>query len=287
MDEGSNQETKAEARVTALIVSYNNAPALRLCLAALELSQGRETLEIIVIDKGSRDGSELIDSEFPHITVLRLPRNFGNAKALNIGMRTAAAELVFFLVPEVEVKPDTVALLAKQLDDDPDAVAVCPVLDKDDQFYRLPTPQTGRELKHIRITMDGEPVIVEGAAFDAMMARKYFVRGLNFLDEKYGEYWADADLCFQIRRSGRKIVALPRVNGTYTPRPDAFPDNALRLMEADGITGGARYFGKYFGFFAGLMFRFKSILKALFSLRLGLVTAALSGRKVDGTQSEL
>src|SRR3984893_15550073 len=127
MDEGSNQETKTEPRVTALIVSYNNAPALRRCLAALEQSQNRETLEIIVIDKGSRDGSELIDSEFPHITVLRLPRNFANAKALNIGMRTAAAEMVFFLVPEVEVKPDTVALLAKQLDDDPDTCGACAV----------------------------------------------------------------------------------------------------------------------------------------------------------------
>ena len=80
-----DEETKAEPRVTAQIVSYNNAPALRRCLVALELSQGRDTLEIIVIDKGSRDGSELIDSEFPHITVLRLPRNFVLAEGSSSG----------------------------------------------------------------------------------------------------------------------------------------------------------------------------------------------------------
>lgn len=285
MDDLAPQETKP--RVTALVVSYNNVEALRRCLAALELSKGREALEIIVVDKGSRDESSTIDSEFPHITVLRLPRNFGNAKALNIGMRTAAAEFMFFLVPEVEVLPNTVAGLADWLDADPDAVAVCPVLDVEGQFYRLPTPQQGAELEPLRIDTSVAAVPVEGATFDAMMARKYFVRGINFLDEKFGEYWADVDLCFQIRRSGRKIVAIPGLTCTFTPRPERFPDSALKVLEADKVTGGARYFGKYYGFFSGLLFRVKAILKALFSFRLGLFAAAVSGRKVDGTQSEL
>src|SRR5579884_1671887 len=109
MDDVSPQETKTSPRVTAVIPSFNNLDALRRCVAALEQSNPREALEIIVVDKGSRDDSAAIDSEFPNVTVLRLPRNFGNTKALNIGMRTAAGELIFFLVPEVEVTPDTVA----------------------------------------------------------------------------------------------------------------------------------------------------------------------------------
>lgn len=286
MDAAPTQDTKPQPRVTALIVSYYNVEALRRCLAALEKSKGRESLEIIIVDKGSRDGSATIDSEFPHITVLRLPRNFGNAKALNIGMRTAAAELMFFLVPEVEVEPDTVVRLANQLDADADAVAVCPIL-HEDQFYRLPKPADGANLTHIPVPPGAAPVAVEGGAFDAMMARKYYVRGINFLDEKYGEYWADIDLCFQIRRSGKKVLALPDVACVYTPRPERFPQNALKLLEADKITGGARYFSKYYGFVSGLMFRVKQALKALFSFQVGLFTAIVSGRKVDGTQSEL
>lgn len=286
MDDVSKQETKPQPRITALIVSYYDVEALRRCLAALEKSKGREALEIIVVDKGSRDGSATIDSEFPHITVLRLPRNFGNAKALNIGMRTAAAELIFFLVPEVEVQPDTVVQLANRLDADPDAVAVCPVV-HEDQFYRLPAPDNGAVLEPVHIDTAADIVPVEGANLDAMMARKYFVRGINFLDEKYGEYWADVDLCFQIRRSGKKVLALPALTCRYTPRHDKFPENALKLLEADKITGGARYFGKYYGFFKGLMFRLKEVLRVLFSFRLGLFGAILSGRKVDGTQSEL
>lgn len=287
MPDVSLPETKPQPRVTALVVSYTNAPALRRCLTALEQSKNREELEIIVVDKGSHDESPTIDTEFPHVTVLRLPRNFGNAKALNIGMRTAAAELMFFLVPEVEVQPDTLPKLASRLDAEPDAVAVCPVLGKEDQFFGLPTPADGTHLAPLRIDTTQDALPVDGATFDAMMARKYFVRGINFLDEKFGEYWADVDLAFQIRRSGKKILALPNVSCTYTPRRERFPDSALKVLEADRITGAARYFGKYYGFLSGLTFRIKAILGALFSFQLGLFAAALSGRKVDGTQSEL
>ena len=288
MDNAATQETKPQPKVTALVVSYNNVEALRQCIAALEKSKDRENIEIIVVDKGSHDGSATIDSEFPHITVLRLPRNFGNAKALNIGMRTAAAEYMFFLVPEVEVQPDTVVQLANRLDNEADAVAVCPVLTGDDhQFYRLPGPQHGAEFEFVQVNTDAEVVPVEGASFDATMARKYYIRGINFLDEKYGHYWVDVDLCYQIRRSGKKVLGLPRLTCRYTPRPDRFPDSALRLLEADRVTGGSRYFSKYYGFLSGVMYRIKQALRAVGTFRLGLFSAIISGRKVDGTQTEL
>jgi GT2 family glycosyltransferase len=275
-------------RVTAIVFSYNNVEALRTCIAALDRSIARDTLEIIVVDKGSRDGSANIDAEFPHVTMLRLPRNFGTTKALNIATRTAAAELVFFLAPEVEVQPDSVVRLADRLEADSDAAAVCPVLDDGRQFYRLPAPQTGAEIQWIDIDKNASDAVpVEGATFDAMLARKYFVRGINFLDEKYGEYWSDIDLCFQIRRAGKKVLAIRQIRCAYHPRPERFPDNAVRLLEADRLAGAARYFGKYYGFASGLWFRVRSAFKAFFSFRLSLFSAVVSGRKVDGTQSEL
>ncbi len=288
MDAVSAQETKPQPRVTALVVSYNNVEALRRCLTALESSRERETIELMVVDKGSRDGSANIDSEFPNLTMLRLPRNFGTTKALNVGMRTAAAEIVFFLIPEVEVQPDTITELANRLDADSDAVAVCPLLDGD-QFFKLPAPGRGTAFEPLRIPADSaaDTVPVQAANFDAMMARKYFIRGINFLDEKYGEYWADADLCFHIRRAGKKVLALPRVTCAFNPRQEVFPANALKVLEADRMAGAARYFGKHYGFLSGIAIRLKAIFGALFSFRLGLFTAILSGRKVDGTQTEL
>ncbi len=286
MNEVSNEEEQPQVRVTAIVVSFNNVEQLRVCLTALQASQDREALEIIVVDKGSRDGSATIDAEFPNVTVLRLPRNFGNTKALNISMRTAVADLMFFLAPEVTVKPDTIAQLEQQMAADPDAVAVCPVLDTN-QFYRLPTPASGDKLDVVSVDSGEAVVPVEGATFDAMLASKYFIRGINFLDEKYGESWSDVDLCFQIRRSGKKVLAAPAITCLYTPRPDRFPDSALKVLEADRVAGAARYFGKYYGFMSSLMYKLKATLGALFSGRIGLFIALLGSRKVDGTQSEL
>jgi hypothetical protein len=58
-------------------------------------------------------------------------------------------------------------------------------------------------------------------------------------------------------------------------------------MEADRIHGGAVYFGKHYGLVSGFVFRVKSILKALFTFRLGLFVALISGSKIDGSQSEI
>ncbi len=297
-EERPRVETVEEAptpRVSAIIVSYNNAEGLRQCVHSLEASTIRSRLEILVIDKGSRDESPQLDTEFPDITILRLPRNFGTTKALNIAMRTAAADLVFFLAPEVTVEPTTVARLADRLEASEDVVAVCPVLSHDEQFFRLPDPGSGATLAPVHIADtgtlagdgSGEGVEVEGATFDAMMARKYFVRGLNYLDEKYGEFWSDVELAYQIRRAGKKMIVLPSARASYERPVDKYPPGAANLLESDKISGAARYFGKHFGFFSALMFRLKAMFGALFTGRFGLFIGVLSGKKVDGTQSEM
>src|ERR1700723_970241 len=115
-------------KVTALVFSYDSAPALRRCLAALEGSNDRSVIEILVVDCGSHDESAQLDSEFSNVTMLSLPRYFGRPKALNIGTRTSAGEYLLFMTPEVEVLPTTIPSLVAHLESDPETVAVCPLL---------------------------------------------------------------------------------------------------------------------------------------------------------------
>jgi len=278
-------------RVTALIFSYDSAPALRRCLTALEGSNDRASIEILVVDCGSHDESAQLDSEFTGVTMLRLPRYFGRTKALNIGTRTAAGEYLFFMTPEVEVLPTTIPSLVAQLDADPEAVAVCPLLLDTEthmapQFFRLPTPATGIELTDVTVDTTATVFPVEYATFHAFLVRKFFVKGLNYLDERYGDSWADAELCYQIRRVSRKTLVLPQVTALYTPGT-GYAESARTILAADRIHGAAVFFGKHYGFAAGLLFRIKSILKALFTFRLPLFAALLSGGKIDGSQSAI
>jgi len=278
-------------RVTALIFSYDSAPALRRCLTALEGSNDRASIEILVVDCGSHDESAQLDSEFSNITMLRLPRYFGRTKALNIGTRTATGEYLLFMTPEVEVLPTTIPALVAQLEADPEAVAVCPLLIDTEtqlapQFFRLPTPATGLEFTPVTVDKSAQVFPVEYATFHAFLVRKFFVKGLNYLDERYGDSWADAELCYQIRRVSRKTLALPQVTGLYTPGA-AYAESARTILDADSIHGAAVFFGKHYGFATGLFFRIKSTLKALFTFRLGLFAALLSGGKIDGSQSAI
>lgn len=284
------QEEQAPApKVTALIFSYDSAPALRRSLAALEASNDRALIEILVVDCGSHDESPQLDSEFSNLTILRLPRYFGRTKALNIGTRTANGEYLFFLMPQVEVLPTTIPALLARLEADQETVAVCPLLVDTEsrphqQFFRLPTPATGAELIPVEIDKSAQEVAVEYATFDALLVRKYFVKGINYFDERYGEFWPDAELGYQIRRASRRTVVLPQVTALYTPH-SPYSASSRTIFDADRLHGAAVYFRKHYGFLTGLFFRIRSIMKALVTLRLPLFTALVSGTKIDGSQT--
>jgi N-acetylglucosaminyl-diphospho-decaprenol L-rhamnosyltransferase len=285
------QEPAPPPKVTALIFSYDSAPALRRCLTAIEGSNDRSNIEILVVDCGSHDESPQVDSEFSGVTILRLPRYFGRTKAFNIGTRTAAGEYLFFLTPQVEVLPNTIPSLLARLETDSEAVAVAPLLvDTEGQqaaeFFHLPIPQTGIDLRPVVIDKAAQAVSLEYATFQALLVRKYFVKGINYLDERYGEFWSDAELCFQIRRASRQTLALPQITALYTAT-SPYSSSSDTILNADRVHGAAVYFGKHYGFMSGLLFRIKSVLGALFTLRFSLFLALISGSKIDGSQSEI
>jgi GT2 family glycosyltransferase len=278
-------------KVTALVFSYDSAPALRRCLAALEGSNDRASIEILVVDCGSHDESAQLDSEFSSVTMLRLPRYFGRTKALNIGTRTASGEYLLFMTPEVEVLPTTIPSLVAHLESEPETVAVCPILvdtrtQPAEQFFRLPTPATGLDLTPVSVDKTVEVFPIEYATFQAFLVRKFFVKGLNYLDERYGDSWSDAELCYQIRRVSRKTSALPQVTALFTPG-SPYAESARTILAADRVHGAAVFFGKHYGFATGLLVRIKAIFTALFTFRIPLFLALVSGAKIDGSQSAI
>ena len=185
---------------------------LRRCLESIEKSDGRLTLQVIVIDNGSSDGSERLDSEFPHLQWIRLPKNFGLTKALNLGWRASDAPYVYFLHDDTEVEPAGVLRLAEVLDGNPEAAAACPLLvDRDGH----PAPQLGSfppggEWRPAAPVGD-ELVPVEYPRGAALMARIFNIKAIRQIDERYGQFGADADLAAQIRREIGRASCRERV----------------------------------------------------------------------------
>ena len=108
---------------------------------------------------------------------------------------------------------------------------------------------------------------------DAVLIRKHFVRSMNYFDQRFGHYWADADLAMQIRRAGKQILLFPAIRATYHPAPD--PLEGESLASADRVSGAAALVGKYEGTLAALTFRLGAVLSALARFDLG------TGRQTD------
>jgi GT2 family glycosyltransferase len=275
-------------RVSAILVTLNQIEPLKRAVAALERSTDRERLEILVVDLGSDDGTPQLDSEFPAIVMLRLPHNFGATKAMNISTRTAKADFVLYLSPDVEVAPDTVQKLADKLEADPDAAAVCPLLVDEaghpvSRVFKLPTKESLKgEMLPVAIDLEQEPVNVEYPGREAVLVRKQFVKGMNYFDERFGEFWADADLAMQIRRGLKRIRLYPSIKAVK--REDSSPAATKGLLAADRNGGAAALIGKYHGFMAGLGFRIGAIFGALGHFDFKQLIALCSGQKIDGSQ---
>jgi GT2 family glycosyltransferase len=207
---------------------------------------------------------------------------------MNIATRTAKSDLVFYLSPDVEVAPDTVSRLADKLEQDSDASAVCPLLVDESgkpasRIYKLPTPESFKgKMPEVAIDLDAESVTVEYPGREALLVRKQFVKGMNYFDERYGEFWADADLAMKIRRGLKKIRLYPSIQAVK--HADTSPPATKGLLAADRAGGAASFIGKYYGFIAGLGFRIVAILRALGHFDFKQLIALVSGQKIDGSQ---
>lgn len=277
--------------ITALVLTRNQGDRLRACLEALDRSVPRETLEILVVDNGSSDETPAIMADFPLANTLRLPKDFGSTRALNIGIRTAKGELVFLLTPGVEVQPDTLSQLAARLLSSPDIGAVCPYVSA---WYRLPTAAdlklalTNGDLPDAQdVPESADAIAVDYPRGAPLMIRRAFLVGMNYFDELFGEFWWDLELCWQIRNAGKRILILPWLRiGSNERVPASGP-----VASADLAIGASRFIGKHQGTGTGARLRSAAVLYSLgrfltfrqSGFHFKRMSALLTGQKIDGT----
>jgi GT2 family glycosyltransferase len=103
----------AKPTVSAIIVNWNGAQHLRICLPSL-LAQSFTSLEIIVVDNDSKDDSAEVAREF-QARWLRLDRNVGLAPALNRGAAIAAGDFLLFVNNDMRFDPGFVTALVEPL----------------------------------------------------------------------------------------------------------------------------------------------------------------------------
>lgn len=110
---GSLSPTKPYS-ISIVIPVFNGGRAFRSCLQSLERYLPPQ-LEVVVVVDGPDVASAMLAEQFG-ARVMQLPRNWGPAKARNVGADAATGEWIFFVDADVAIHPETLPEIIAVLD---------------------------------------------------------------------------------------------------------------------------------------------------------------------------
>lgn len=212
--------TDSSVKISLIIINYNGRKYLKNCLDAIKQSNySFEKIETIMVDNASCDGSvDFIKSEYPWVNVLRLDKNYGFAKANNIGAKNSKGEYIVFLNNDTVVTPDWLSKLIDVMEKDRD-IGIA-----GSKLLFLDTP--------MKIDSAGGNIVFNGRGYDtgfldndsekynaggyrgcvcaaAMMVRREEFLDFGGFDGDYFMYLEDVDLCWRYWLYGKKVMYAP------------------------------------------------------------------------------
>ncbi|MCA1668618.1 MAG: glycosyltransferase family 2 protein [Thermomicrobia bacterium] len=221
--------------VSVIIVGWQVRDLLRGCLMSIAMHEERERLEVWVVDNGSTDGTAaMVATAFPWVRLIACDDNPGFAAGNNRALRRATGDVCILLNPDTELQDAALTTLAAYLRAHPAVGVVGPRLLNPDGtlqsagfappslfqvWYDLvPWP---RRLypSHLNGRYPNAPTdtpYAVGFPLGACLAvRRDVLERIELLDESYGMYMEELDLCARVRAAGYAVQILPTVAVTH------------------------------------------------------------------------
>ncbi len=113
--------------VSVIVVSWNTRDYLVSCLESIRQSKPACVGEVVVVDNDSSDGSpEIVEQNYPEVTLIRAGANLGFAKGNNLAMKHARGSQFALVNSDALVHPGALETLSRYLDEHPDVGLVGP-----------------------------------------------------------------------------------------------------------------------------------------------------------------
>lgn len=223
--------------LSIIIVNWNTRDDLARCLASLHPARSRLAMEVVVVDNGSRDGSQrMVRSRFPWARLVATGRNLGFARGNNVGLAETTGRFRLLLNPDTIVHDDALEQLVRHANAHPEVGLLGPMLLNSDgslqpSCRRFPTLSAllfrntplGRWLPGNRFARSylmedwdhRRPRAVDWLSGACLLARSELTEALGGLDERYFMYVEDMDWGLRARRAGWQVVYLPSARVTH------------------------------------------------------------------------
>jgi GT2 family glycosyltransferase len=219
--------------VYILVLHWRGIENTRRCLTSVK-KLGYQNFRTLLVDNGSDslDG-DCLRQEFAEIELLRLDSNKGFSGGCNAGIAYSlehAADFVWVLNNDTEVRNDSLSLLVEAASNDEKAAALsAAVLD----LVPEPTParepgSTGinnsvnektipgkgiidflRAKSLLKAAPSDQPTACEWLAASNLLLRAQSIKGEKVFDDRYFLYFEDTELCHRLNLRGWKCLLVP------------------------------------------------------------------------------
>jgi hypothetical protein len=217
--------------ISVVIVAWNAQRYLELCLESLAAAPPRRSMEVIVVDNASSDGTaEMIEARYRWVKLMRSPENLGFSRGNNLGIRECRGRYIALVNPDVQVLPGCLDALADFLDVNPRVGNAGPrVLNPDGTLQsscrRFPTlwnnfcSATGLTSmfkgwrffagEHMFYFPHDRTMTVDVLVGCFSMIRRETFDAVGLLDENLFMYGDDVDWCRRAWNAGWQVVFFP------------------------------------------------------------------------------
>jgi hypothetical protein len=225
---GARHSSSTPPDISVVIVTWNAKKFVDECLQSLHGTNSNDSMEIIVVDNASTDGTpELVNDRYPDVKLIQNCQNLGFAKANNIGIAIGTGKYLCLINSDVIVPEGCLKKMLRYIEQSPSIGmlgpkmlgptggarrscmqfptlwnSLCYSLALDLMFPRLSLFRSFlmRDFKH------NETADVEVLNGWFWMIRKQAFDDVGVLDERFFIYGEDVDLCRRFHNGGWRVV---------------------------------------------------------------------------------
>ena len=223
--------SKAVPDLSIVLVCWNNKEYLEPCLRSLYESGMRSSFDVVVVDNGSTDGSQvMLRDEFPEVQLIQNESNVGLSRASNQGIRATQGRYVLLLNNDTLVNGASLDAMVEFMDATPDAGAAGgKLLNSDGSFQAGYADFSSLKEEFLIATRLGELIwdgypshadddqikVVDWLSSACLLLRRTALEQVGLLDEQYFIYGDEADLQYRLKQAGWRVYYLPHVTTVH------------------------------------------------------------------------